>query len=269
LLSPANSSEGRHSRFTCETCHFEGYVDGRLHNTGRDNVHVVTKPLRGLFNNRPHFSRALDADLATVSHHEFRVAGLGSGKDPWFTLTTADYPWLTALSVTTGSLGPEELRRDLMAFLMGFSHTTNPAVVGREHFTDSERRGVALFRDRCEHCHAARLQGDLPTSAVSFAAWEANVFSPEGPLVWASAEYQKTGVTPYVHTLGARTPSLRRLYVKWPHFTNGSASTLLDLVTRARFDGARFFHDGAPPDPKLHAFTDEEARDVTAFLDLL
>lgn len=269
LMSPANSSDGRHSRFTCETCHFEGYVDGRVHDTGRDNVRVVTKPLRGLFNNRPHFSRALDADLATVSHHEFRVAGLGSGKDPWFTLETANAPWLAALGVTESALGPEELRRDLMAFLMGFSHTPNPAVGGREHFTDSEERGAELFRDRCEHCHAARLQSDVPAGALPFAAWEASVFSPEGPLVWASAEYRKTGVTPYVHELGARTPSLRRLYLKWPHFTNGSARTLLDVVTRARFDGVRFFHDGAPPDATLHAFTNDEARDVTAFLELL
>ena len=96
LMAPGNSSEGSHSRFSCETCHFEGYVDGRVHYTGRDDVRVATKPLRGLFNNRPHFSRALDADLATVSHHEFRVAGKGSGSDPWFVLRNEDYPWLAA-----------------------------------------------------------------------------------------------------------------------------------------------------------------------------
>jgi len=269
LMAPANASDGRHSRFTCETCHFEGYVDGRVHNTGRDDVHVVTKPLRGLFNNRPHFSRALDADLATVSHHEFRVAGLGSGTDPWFTLRTAERPWLAALGVTQAELGPEVLRGDLMAFLMRFTHTTNPAVVGREHFSDAERRGAELFRDRCERCHAARLQSDVPASEVPFSAWEANIFTAEGPLVWASAEYQKTGVTPYVHELGARTPSLRRLYEKWPHFTNGSAKTLLEVVVRARFDTTAFFHDHAPPDAALQAFTSEEARDTTQFLELL
>ncbi len=269
LMSPANSSAGRRSRFTCETCHFEGYVDGRVHNTGRDDVRVVTKPLRGLFNNRPHFSRALDADLATVSHHEFRVAGLGSETDPWFTLKRAEHPWLAALGVTESELGPEALRRDLMAFLMGFSHTTNPAVVGREHFSEAERRGAELFRDRCERCHAARLQSDVPQSALAFSDWEASIFSVEGPIVWASAEYQKTGVVPYVHELGARTPSLRRLFLKWPHFTNGSAATLLDVVTRARFDDARFFHDNAPLDATLHAFSQGEARDVVAFLELL
>ncbi|MCL2448903.1 MAG: hypothetical protein FWD17_08150, partial [Polyangiaceae bacterium] len=59
LMAPWNQSEGRLSRFTCETCHFEGYTDGRTHYTGRADVYATTKPLLGLFNNRPHFSRAL------------------------------------------------------------------------------------------------------------------------------------------------------------------------------------------------------------------
>ncbi len=269
LMSPANSSDGKRSRFTCETCHFEGYVDGRVHHTGRGDVRVATKPLRGLFNNRPHFSRALDADLATVSHHEFRVAGQGSGKDPWFALHASDYPWLELLGVKDSELGPEALRRALIAFLMGFSHTTNPAVAGREHFDDSEERGAELFRDRCVRCHGARLQSDVPASALSFEAWQQAIFSKEGAIVWASADYQKTGVTPYVHELGARVPSLRRLYAKWPHFTNGSANTVSDVLALARFDDARFFHANAPADPALHALSPGEVQDLAAFLDLL
>ena len=269
LMAPTNSSEGAHSRFTCETCHFEGYVDGRVHYTGRDDVHVATKPLRGLFNNRPHFSRALDADLATVSHHEFRVAGKGSGKDPWFEVQREDFPWLEQLGVRDSVLGPEMLRRALIAFLMRFSHTTNPAVVGRQAFAADESRGAQLFRDRCARCHAARLQSDVPESALPFEAWQSAIFSKEGAIVWASAEYQMTGVTPYVHESGTRVPSLRRLYAKWPHFTNGSANTLLDVTRGARFDDVRFFHANAPSDSTLRAFAPEEARDLAAFLELL
>jgi hypothetical protein len=269
LIAPANSSEGKHSRFSCETCHFEGYVDGRVHSTGRADVRVATKPLRGLFNNRPHFSRALDADLATVSHHEFRVAGQGNGQDPWFELRAADFPWLAALSLPEPVIGPEALRRALIAFLMGFTHTTNPRVVGRQGFEAAELRGARLFRDRCARCHAARLQSDVPESALPFDAWQSAIFSSEGPVVWASAEYQMTGVTPYVHEAGTRVPSLRRLYTKWPHFTNGSADTLFDVVSRARFDGARFFHAGAPSSSALGAFTPPETGDLLAFLELL
>lgn len=269
LMAPSNSSEGPHSRFSCETCHFEGYVDGRVHYTGRADVRVVTKPLRGLFNNRPHFSRALDADLATVSHHEFRVAGKGSGHDPWFSIRGADYPFLARLGVHEDLLGPEALRRALIAFLMGFSHVANPSALGRERFSAEEQRGALLFRDHCSSCHAARLQSDVPESALPFEAWPGAIFSPEGALVWARADYQKTGVTPYVHESGTRVPSLRRAALKWPHFTNGSADTLLDVVQRARFDQTRFFHDGAPNDSTLHAFTPAEASELRAFLELL
>ncbi|HEY0463818.1 MAG TPA: hypothetical protein VGC79_06395, partial [Polyangiaceae bacterium] len=255
LMAPSNSSAGARSRFTCETCHFEGYVDGRVHYTGRDDVRVATKPLRGLFNNRPHFSRALDADLATVSHHEFRVAGKGSGTDPWFEIQSEQYRWLEQLGVSDEKLGPEALRRALIAFLMRFSHTTNPSVMGRRRFNAEEQRGAVLFRDHCESCHAARLQSDVRDSELSFAAWPGAIFSEVGAIVWASADYQKTGVTPYVHESGTRVPSLRRAAAKWPHFTNGSADTLLEVVRRARFDRARFFHDHAPVAEQLSSFS--------------
>jgi cytochrome c peroxidase len=156
-----------------------------------------------------------------------------------------------------------------MAFLMRFSHTTNPAVVGRDRFSAEEQRGAVLFRDRCASCHAARLQSDLPESERSFADWPSAIFSAEGAIVWASADYQKTGVTPYVHESGTRVPSLRRAAAKWPHFTNGSADTLFDVVRRARFDQKRFFHDRAPRGEQLGSFSPNEARELTAFLELL
>ena len=269
LMAPKNSSEGKQSRFTCETCHFEGYVDGRVHYTGRADVYATTKPLRGLFNNRPHFSRALDADLATVSHHEFRVAGKGNGQDPWFDLERAEFPWLDELGVSEPSVSAEALRRALIAFLMRFSHTTNPAVVERAVYESNERHGAELFRDHCASCHAPRLQSDVPESARPFDAWPAAIFSPEGALVWASADYRKTGVTPYVHELGARVPSLRRLSKKWPYFTNGSARTLDDVVAAARFDEQQFFHANAPVGAKLSQLSPAETLDLVAFLKLL
>ena len=109
----------------------------------------------------------------------------------------------------------------------------------------------------------------MPQSALPFEAWQQAIFSAAGPIVWASAEYEKTGVTPYVHESGARVPSLRRLYAKWPHFTNGSANTLSDLLGLVRYDGARFFHENAPPDPALHSLSPDQIRELAAFLELL
>jgi hypothetical protein len=264
LMAPWQQSEGPKSRFTCETCHFEGYVDGRTHYTGRADVHATTKPLVGLFNNRPHFSRALDPDLATMVNAEFRVAGAGSDADPWFWADVWDFPWLREMGLEQSVYSPEDLRRALMTFLMELSHRKNPATQGRDRWTAEERAGAEAFRDRCAGCHEARLVADDPASVVPFDRWEALVMAPEGAIVWGAAEYKKTGIEPYVHERGARVPSLRRLYKKRPYFTNGSAPDLGSVLERARL-GREFLHDGAEG-----AQLDEAARAaLAAFLRLL
>ena len=267
LMAPWNRSDGRLSRFTCETCHFEGYVDGRTHRTGRGDVVATTKPLVGLFNNKPHFSRALDPDLTTMVNNEFRVAGAKSDHDPWFSLSVNDFPWTRRLGAQGSTLGPETLRRALMTFFMDFAPRPNPAVVGRTRWSAVERAGADVFRSRCESCHEARLVADDASTRVPFDAWEDLVMAPEGAIVWADAAYQRTGVTPYVNERGARVVSLRRLYKKYPYFTNGTAKGLGAVLDRAGFEDGRFLHDGASD--SAGRLTDEEKAQLGAFLDLL
>lgn len=268
LMAPWNRTKGSLSRFTCETCHFEGYVDGRTHDTGRGDVRVTTKPLLGLFSNRPYFSRALDPDMATMTRNEFRVAGLRSRHDPWFSLGVARAPWLEHLGVRAEPLAPEALRRALMVFLMEFTHRPNPSVLGRAAWSAEERRGAELFRDRCEGCHQARLVTDSADSRVPFEGWEQLVMTRQGPIVWARDTYEKTGVVPYVHEAGTRVPSLRRLYKKRPYFTNGTAADLDDVLRRARLSGGTFLHDGgADGGPMVLDGASRQA--LLAFMDLL
>ena len=272
LIAPWNRSDGPLSRFTCETCHFEGYTDGRIHHTGRGTVHAVTKSLLGLFNNRPHFSRALDPDLVSVAFNEFRVAGARSDHDPWFSLRARDVPWLKTLGVSDERLSPERLRRAFMAFLMAFNNRPNPSAVGRGAFSPGERAGAAVFRARCESCHEARLSSDAPESRVPFERWEEMLMSRDGPIVWGTDEYRKTGVVPYVHEQGARVPSLRRLYKKHPYFTNGSASDLAAVLDRARFTSAGFWHEDGetlPPAAELSSLDPREREALLAFLRIL
>jgi hypothetical protein len=266
LIAPFATSEGKNSRFTCETCHFEGGIDGRIHHTGRGEVRVVTRPLFGLLQNAPHFSRALDPDLASVSHNEFRVAGLGNPYDPWFTLPAQRFPWLRQLGVE-GEPAPEPLRRALIEFLARFEPEQNPKSRGRSAFSELERAGATSFQSRCASCHAARLASDEPSSELPFAGWERAIFSEAGPLVWARGEYEKTGVEPYVHASGTRIASLRRVARKFPYFTDGSARSLAEVLTQARSRGARFFHAHAPADST--PLSAEEQRALASFLELL
>ena len=266
LMAPWNRTRGSLSRFTCETCHFEGYVDGRIHDTGREDTHVTTRPLHGLFNDPPYFSRALDPDLTAMVHNEFRVAGRRSRHDPWFTLDPSRAPWLASLGVGTTPLEPERLRRALMTFVMRFTHRPNPSAAGRVAWSPDERHGAELFREHCETCHEARLVANRPESRVPFAEWEALVLSPEGPILWARDTYEKTGIVPYVHPSGARVPSLRRLYKKRPYFTNGSSPDLDDVLRRTRATADGFSHAGSDGSPPLDATS---RASLHAFLDLL
>jgi cytochrome c peroxidase len=154
-----------------------------------------------------------------------------------------------------------------MSFLMDLAFEPNQAARGRERFSARERAGAAIFRERCESCHRARLITEDAGSAVPFERWERLVFSPQGPIVWASAEYRKTGVEPYVHPEGARTTSLRRVSLKYPHFTNGGARTLEEVAARAAWAGDRFFHDRSPA--RAARLGAEEQAALVSFLELL
>jgi hypothetical protein len=242
-------------------------VDGRRHYTGRADVSVVTKPLFGLANNRPHFSRAMDPDLSAVCHAEFRVAGAGSGTDPWFSLATSRFPWLQELGVNRAELGPLELRTALLRFLYAFTPAPNANSQGREHFSTLEADGARAFEERCQSCHAARLLSDEPSSEVPFAEWEALIFSRNAPLVWAKAEYAKTGVLPYVHEQGTRVPSLRRLALKPRYFTSGAAPSLDDVLARFRNGSAGALHDAPAGTGQPLSHATQQA--LLAFLQLL
>jgi hypothetical protein len=267
LMAPDNTSEGARSRFSCEACHFEGGVDGRVHYTGRDDVFASTKPLFGLFNNTPLFTRALDPDVAVMTHSEFRVAGAGSDGSSWFTLTAEGRPWLEPLLGEDAAASPETLRRALVAFFRDFTHPANPAALARDAFTPAQRQGAESFDRHCAGCHAPRLVTEDPASAVAFAGWESLVLGAAGPIVWASEGHRQTGVTPYVHAEGARTPSLRRVSSKHPYFTNGSANSLREVLERVRLTDEGLLHQA--PAGVGRPLSPAEQGALLAFLQLL
>jgi hypothetical protein len=275
LMAPWNPTEGRQSRFTCETCHSDGYGDGRVHFTGRGTVHATARALRGLGSNRPYFSRALDRTMADMVHAEFRVANRGNGRSPWFAVDETSVPWLRHVADRPQVMTPIWLRQAFMTFLMELTHEPNPGAAGRDRhrLTRIEQRGAELFRDRCEACHQARLAADRPDTRLPFDRWSPMILTATGPIVWGTDAYEKTGVLPYVHDRGARVPSLRRLYKRYPYFTNGSAPDLETLLQRAGWaqDGT-FTHDSPQPAidaRELERLDEDEREALEAFLRLL
>ncbi len=232
LLTPHNRSDGELSRFTCEACHFEGTIDGRVHYTGRKYVFATTKPLRGLANNVPLFSRAGDKSLASMVLAEFRVAN--QKRQDSFSVDTSKYPWLEGIENLPKVLSPRDLRMAFLSFFVDYKHRPNPWRLRSEKLTPKALQGLAVFRERCEYCHQAIVstrQGD----SLPYDHWSGWLEAKEKDLVWGAPFCTKTGIKPYVHRAGARVPSLRRVQKKYPYFTNGSSPTLRHLLSRFRY----------------------------------
>jgi hypothetical protein len=278
-MAPVNGATGLHSRFTCETCHFEGRGDGRVHFTGRtfedQKIHAVSKSLLGLFPNRPYFSRALDRSTSKMVDNEFRVSNHHAELEPWFVLDATMLPWLRELPGWPGEVDGETSRRALMRFLLRYSTPSNPATRGRSEFDELEATGASLFARHCESCHQARLVTDDPTTRVALGPngelepWRALIFSANAPIVWASDAYAHTGIVPWVHPEGARVPSLRRLYLDWPYFTNGRADSLTAVLEgiRVRDDGCD--HQLGPAGVNERGLDEHDRAALLAFLRLL
>lgn len=272
LLTPSNRPDGSLSRFTCEACHFEGYVDGRTHYTGRGHVHATTKPLRGLVNNRPFFSRALDPTFTRMVQNEFRVANQNRLAN--FLIDRKSYRGLENVPGVPELISPLLQRKALMRFLMDFNHRPNPHARLDGKLSPAALEGADVFEKRCAACHRPAESTEPSAKIARRRDYESWIVSPARSTVWAAPFYRKTGVTPYVHAEGCRVPGLRRLYKKWPYFTNGSAKTLLELLDRFRYSGSGAWHgDGeefsAEPAPQGTALTESEKRALVAFLEYL
>lgn len=267
LMAPQQRSEGPLSRFTCETCHLGGGADGRVHNTGRgthgEEITATTKPLWGLFENPPLFTRALDRSVAVMVHAEFKVANARSPQDPWFSAHVSDDGSDDGSDAASDEVvGPLQLRRALIAFFAGFDPPANPRAFARDTLNDDEARGWQHFKHRCLRCHDARVFADEQEADPDFDVVSALL---HGALVFGRAGREDTGVRPRVHPEGARPSSLRGISNKVPLLTNGSARDLPALLKQARTDGDLFTHQGSAGAP----LDEEEQRLLLLFLPLL
>jgi len=90
---------------------------------------------------------------------------------------------------------------------------------------------------------------------VPFEEWEESLTHDGADLIWGAPFFAKTGIEPYVSRAGARVPSLRRVSEKYPYFTDGSATTLRQVLEGFRYDGATAWHRA----PASHAATSSAA----------
>ena len=239
LMTPNNSSQGELSRFTCEACHFEGHIDGRIHFTGRGNIHTTTKPLHGLTNNLPLFSRGGDDSLSSMVAAEFQVAN--QHRNGRFEIHKAQYPWMSTLDDWPDTLTPLAQREGLITFFSMFRHEPNPWRTKYRTLSEGAKRGLKVFKERCSDCHQP-IRSTRSGHGVEYEQWAHWLTTDHRDLVWGAPFFARTGVTPYVDSSGSRVPSLRRVWMKYPLFTNGSARTVRDVLKGFRYQGATVWH---------------------------
>jgi len=171
---------------------------------------------------------------------EFRVAN--QKRRVSFSVDTSNYPWLEGIENLPKVLSPRDLRMAFLSFFVEYRHRPNPWRLRSEKLTPKALQGLAVFRERCEYCHQAIIstrQGD----SVPYDHWAGWLEAKGKDLVWGAPFYMKTGIKPYVHSAGARVPSLRRVQQKkYPYFTNGSSPTLLHLLSRFRYRDLSAWH---------------------------
>jgi hypothetical protein len=261
-LAPEQRSDGPHSRFTCEACHPDGGVDGRVHETGRYDaqgrpVVASTKPLFGLFQNPPLFSRAYDQSVAAMVHAEVGVANALSPRGPWTTLyVPIDAPLLR--DVVDASEIPDGVSPVLQrqAMIRAFSTTLSAAAApSAPPPTPPTHAQWDVFSRRCMGCHQPRLFADDASSVVGGAALA--TLKTTGSLVWGSDARIDVGVRPLVREGGARVSSLRGIGQKRPLLSNGSATSLLGLLRSFRVERRGADHGERDDDVDRHAKDDE------------
>ena len=252
LLTPANRSAGELSRFTCEACHFEGGIDGRVHFSGRGRIYASTRPLFGLADNLPLFSRGGAESLAVMVEAEFRVAN--QQRQDTFFIRSQKHPWLKALGKPPQAIDPLLQRRAFLKFFTEFDHRPNPWRSARPVSNSRVHRGLQIFQKRCLDCHQPHSATDadklLPLNRILLGD------HPDTPEpIWAAPLFFKTGITPYVDRAGTRVPTLRRIRSKYPYFTNGSSPDLRHLLQRFRYRGSDVRHNLHAPDEAIEKST--------------
>jgi hypothetical protein len=268
LMTPHNSSRGALSRFTCEACHFEGRIDGRVHYTGRRDIHATTKPVHGLANNVPLFSRGGDETLSSMVMAEFLVAN--QKRRGVFSIPKGRYAWTAGTPDWPETLSPLALRQGLVAFFVDFNPAANPWRSRHPKLTEGARRGLSVFRNRCADCHQP-LRSTRTGQGVAYPDWERWLTATHLDLVWGAPFYARTGVTPYVNPAGARVPSLRRVWSKYPLFTNGSCKTIREVLEAFRYQGTTAWHHydtGRTSSDRqvVHGLTSQEIADLEMLL---
>ncbi|WP_428263107.1 hypothetical protein [Haliangium sp.] len=229
FYSKALWADTARNRFTCNSCHWDGLVDHRVHPGLQESRWEQIRPAAGVGMLTPVFTPGQGRTLTGV------IDGFIRGLDERYWHTPEVGVWLddVALEVAPGqrvALAPFDVRLGLLTFLA--RRPVEPGYLrapGRP-LSDSARRGAELFWRDCARCHEPRARmgtGPILDLASGLA------YLGERPLAFGGARMELTGVEPSFTKAGNRISPLTQLSRGGPFYSDGSAPTLVDAVRRS------------------------------------
>jgi mono/diheme cytochrome c family protein len=257
-LTPHNVADGPLSLYTCAACHDDGHVDGRRHPSKRNRFFSMTKTCRGLGTTPPYLSLGEPATIDAFADNIVATHAQGADRAP------DDYDRYPVTLRVRGAraadgwkdvvLSPVDVRAALAAYMSRIPPEPSPFVApGRRALAVDERRGLAVFRDRCAGCH--ELVGDTALgNAIPARELERRLLA--GQVALTSARLYDVG-TPVLGKTGNNPPSLRGAWDAAPYFSDGSARTLEDVLRRTDPSAAKVH---APDNAERPAALSAEAR---------
>lgn len=243
------------SDVTCNTCHWDGGTDHRLHPGFHEERWEMTRPLGGIGAVSPIFSTGYAPTLADA------VEGLIRSLDPrlWDPDARGVW-WEEPLRLRTKggerTLSPREIRVALLTYLATLPATPPPLRAPGSPLSPGAVAGWQVFSRDCAACH-------LPTADMRAPAPVADPVAHlvEAPLTFGSGALGRTGAAPLYTREGNRSSPLLGGATRARLFTDGSAPDLAALLAGYRRGSARV-HGGG----EGSALTPDEVSALRRFL---
>ncbi len=240
-LVPHNVATGERSLYACSGCHDDAHVDGRLHPARQNRFYSMTKTCRSIGNTAPYLFLGEVADVPAFAENLVATHAQGSERGAGFDrYSTTLRLWSSRGQPLRRRLDPLELRAAMSAYLAAIPPEPSPFVAfGSTALPPEARAGLAIFRRACASCH--RLSRD-PQSEDALPEAELERAVLRGELALTSPGLHDVGIK-RIGPSGNNAPSLRGVWENAPYFSDGSARTLEDVLSRATLD---------PHDPAVH-----------------
>ncbi len=253
-------SESPRNQFTCNSCHWDGMTDYRVHPGFRESRFEQIRPAAGVGMLGPVFTPGQSRHIAIAVDGFIRYLDERSWHEP------EDKVWLEPRVVRIAgggaeTLSAEDTRLALITYLSrlpvepGFLRAPGTA------FSPSAERGAEIFFRDCARCHQAKPH--MRDEDV-FEMAEALEYLRTKPLVFGDDDFAKTGVEPYFTEDGNRISPLTQLGRGGPFFSNSAATTLRDVI--AQSNPERIGAEHAPDNAASAHYDDDDARALIDFL---